>query len=331
MNEALTQTEIDKLLTNVSLSDLPVEESYQRSLSQTEIKFYDFGLPNKFSRYDLQTLQMLHDNFIRLLSSFLSGYLRTNVQLRVNSVEQLSYDDFIRSIPTPVAVTIFSMKPLKGKAIMVLNPQFVFPVIDLLFGGTGIMPKRVRHFTEIELSILRRLINKILENLAAAWSDVFPVTPEIETLETNPLLHQVVQRNEITALLTFDGMIGNTSSGIITLCLPYVLLEPVIAHLASSNRFVESAPQDVEQAKYLHFWLEQSEVELVTVAGEVQIKVNEFLQLQAGDILMLDRRIGQDMDLYVGNKLKFKVQVGTTGQYLGVQIVSMIEEACVDV
>jgi len=326
LDEALTQIEIDKLLTNVSLGDLPSEESFQKSLKQAEIKFYDFGLPNKFSRNDLQTLQMLHDNFIRLLSSFLSGYLRTNVQLRVSSVEQLSYDDFVRSIPTPVAVTIFSMKPLRGKAIMVLNPQFVFPVIDLLFGGPGIMPKHVRHFTEIELSILRHLIDKILENMAITWSDVFPVTPEIETLETNPLLHQVVQRNEITALLTFDGMIGSTSSGIITLCLPYILLEPVVTQLASNNRFIENAGQDAEQVKHLHFWLEHSEVELTTVAGEVQITVNDFLQLQAGDILMLDRRIGQDMDLYIENKLKFKVQVGTLGQYLGVQIASMIEE-----
>jgi flagellar motor switch protein FliM len=323
LKEALSQTEIDQILTGIMTGSQSAREKYQESLSQEDIKFYDFGLPNKFSKGNLQTLQMLHENFSRLISSFLSGYLRTNVQLRVSAVEQLIYDDFIRSIPTPVLITIFSMNPLKGKGIMALSPQFVFPVIDLLFGGPGIMPKRIRHFTDIEISILRRLNTKILDNLAAAWSDVFPVEPEIESMETNPLLHQVAQRNEIMALLTFDGIIGGSGSGVVTICFPHVLLEPVIAQMSASYR---NTVPDEDEARSVSFWLERSDVKLTTVAGEVQITVNDFLQLQAGDILLLDRRIGQDMDLYVENKLKFKVQAGTIGQQLGVQILSMVEE-----
>ncbi|MCL6639657.1 MAG: flagellar motor switch protein FliM, partial [Firmicutes bacterium] len=321
MREVLSQAEVDQVLAAISAGGIQAEGKEQSGVSEGDIRYYDFRLPNKFSKEQLRTLQMLHDNFSRLLSSFLSGYLRTNVHLRVSTVEQLTYDDFVRSIPTPIVITVFSMKPLKGKAIMVLNPQFLFPVIDLLFGGPGLMPKRIRHFTDIELSVIRRLNVKILENLAFAWGDVYSVTPEIESIETNPLLHQIVQPNEIVALLTFDGIIGNSGSGIITICFPYILLEPFISQMATQYRFLDTSLHDTEEAKNITYWVNQTEVELITVAGEANITVQDFLQLQVGDVLMLDKRVGRDLDLYVGEKLKFKVQAGTVGQYLGVQVV----------
>jgi len=327
LKDVLSQAEVDQVLAALSAGSLKAGEKDQKAVSEGKIKFYDFRLPNKFSKEQLRTLQMLHDNFSRILSSFLSGYLRTNVQLRVSTVEQLTYDDFVRSIPTPIVISVFSLKPLKSKAIMVLNPQFLFPVIDLLFGGPGILPKRIRHFTDIELSVIRRLNMKILENLAIAWGDVYQVVPEVESIETNPLLHQIVQPNEIVALLTFDGIIGGSGSGIITICFPYIMLDPVISQLSSQYRYLDNLTYDKEDANILEYWVGRSDVELQTVAGEAQITVNDFLQLQVGDVLTLDKKAGRDMDLYVGEKLKFKVQAGTIGRNLGVQVVSMAEEA----
>lgn len=326
MKEILSQAEIDSLLSALSSGRVKVED-LKETKRETGYKSYDFRRPNKFTKDHLRTLQTIHDNFARRLSSFLSGYLRSAVVIRVASVDQLTFDDFIRSVPSPTLLTVFTLKPLKGAAIMETNPQFVFPLLDLLFGGSGEMPKKVRDLTDIELSVIRKLNVKILENLGETWADIFPVTPEIESLETNPRLHQVVSVNEIVAVLTFTTVIGGTTRGLLNLCLPHLVLMPVLTQLSSHYRYANTAsPSGTEEAKHLEYWLLRAPVELKAVAGNASITISDFLQLQVGDVLPLNRKIEQDFDLYINDHLKFKIQPGTVGYNMAVQVTSLVND-----
>lgn len=329
--DVLSQSEIDALLDALSTGEVDIEE-LKETKKQLEYKLYDFRRPNKFSKDQLRTLQVLHGNFGRLLSSFLTGYLRNNITIEVASVDQLTYDDFIRSIPTPTVLAIFSLDPLQGTAIAQFDPMFIFPVIDLFFGGSGETVRTVRELTDIELSVVRNLSSKILENLALAWKDVLQVKPVIDSIETNPYLQQFFSFNEIVALVTMTTQVGESAKGFVNLCLPFPLLDPLVTQLALHRRFgAQSTAFNDEEKKRLQYWLSFPDIELTVLAGHSQITINDFLQLLEGDVLILDKKHDQDMDLYVGENLKYKVQPGTAGNQLAVQVTALVEEGDKDV
>lgn len=325
MKEILSQGEIDALLSAVATGRVKAEDLREVE-SHVACKPYDFRRPNKFSKEQLRTLQTLHDSYARILSNFLSGYLRSNIVVRVASVDQFTFDDFVRSVPVPTVLSIFSLKPLKGMAVMETNPQFLFPIIDLLFGGPGEIPKKIRELTDIELSVVRKLNERLLEYFQLAWQDVYKVEPEIESIETNPRLHQIISPNEIVAVITLTTVVGDTARGLINICLPHIVLDPMLMHLSSFYRFVHSALQpDGTEGRRLMHWVERAPVDLSVVVGENEITVQDLLQLEVGDVVPLMRRVNQDLDLYVSDRLKFKAQAGMLGRYLAVQVNSLVE------
>ena len=332
MNEVLSQAEIDSLLDALQTGKLKAEDLKEAEVIQPEIKEmaikyrnYDFRRPNKFSEDQLRTLQMLHEGYARLLSSFLSGFLRANIVVRVTSVDQFTFDDFVSSVPSPTLLTVFSLPPLDGLAVLETNPQFLFPIIDLLFGGQGEMSDRVRELTEIELSVMKKLIPKLLDQLVISWKDFYGVTAELQNIETNPRLMQVMNPGEIIALLTFTTVIGGTARGLVNLCLPHMLLESVLSKLSVHYRNARNDVVKEDDLRRLEHWLGLAEISLTVVSGETDITVRDFLQLQEGDVLTLDRRIDEDMDFYLEEKLKYKVQPGTVGRFMAVQVTSLTE------
>jgi flagellar motor switch protein FliM len=322
--EILSQEEIDTLLTALSTGQIKPEEAHTVALVSAHKK-YDFRRPNKFSKDQLRTLHVLHENFARILSGFLSGFLRTNITITVSSVEQFTFDDFSRSLPMPTLITVFTLKPLKGIAVMETNPHFLLPVIDLMFGGPGDMPKKIRELTDIEVSVAKKLNVKLLENLSFAWSDVFAVTPEIEAVETNPRFQQVISPSEVVAVIAFTTVVGTGARGLINLCLPHVVLEPVLAQLSSYYHVRPAGFQEGTAEQELVYWVNQVPVDLAVLVGETEVTVREFLNLQVRDILPLNRGINQDMEVYVGGLLRYKAQAGLVGRHLGVQITSLAD------
>jgi flagellar motor switch protein FliM len=321
--DVLSQNEIDALLNALSSGEVKMED-LKRTSQKVEYKSYDFRRPNKFSKEQLRSLQALHSVLARLLSTFLTGYLRNNISFEVASVDQMTYEDFISSIPSPTVFTIFALEPLNGKAIIQFDPMFLFPMIDLFFGGRGEAPGSLREFTDIELSVARNLAEKFLENLALAWKDIVQVKPVINSVETNPHLHQIFSFNEIVVLITLTSQVGDFSKGYINLCLPFPLMLPVLSQLTYKGYKPEVSEANVEEAKKLQYWLGFPAMEMTVLAGQTQITVNDFLLLQEGDVLLLDRKVDQNMDLYIGDLLKFKVQPGTQGNQLAVQITALV-------
>ncbi|SFQ97165.1 flagellar motor switch protein FliM [Desulfoscipio geothermicus] len=325
MQEILSQGEIDSLLQALNTGSIPVQE-IETTGEMAKVKSYDFRRPNKFSKEHLRTLEMLHQHYARHLSSFLSGYLRTNINIELASVSQIIFDEFIRSIPTPTILTVFDLLPLNGSAIMEANTGFIFPIIDLLFGGNGSTGDLNRELTDIETQVTKKIVARMLEYLVPTWQDIFEIKPEVRSIETNPRLQQLYSPNEVVALLTFTVTLGENDQGMINLCLPYIMLDPVIAKLSVRQQFIRqfSSTQE-DNTKNIAYWLNRCEVDITAVLGDAGITVEDFLQIQQGDVIVLDKNINSDLDVLVGDNLKFGAQVGAVGDNLAIQIVSLIE------
>lgn len=325
MQEILSQSEIDSLIQALSTGDIPVKD-VEDTKTAAKIKNYDFRRPNKFSKEHLRTLEMLHQQFARHISSFLSGYLRSNINIELASVGQIIYDEFIRSLPTPTTLALFDLHPLNGSAILEANTSFIFPIIDLMFGGSGSTGDLNRELTDIEIQVTKRIMGRILELLVPTWQDIYEITPEVRSIETNPRLQQLYSPNEVVALITFSATVGDNDEGMVNLCLPYIMLDPVIAKLSVRSQFIRqfATDKEINQKKILH-WLGMCELDVKVEIGEAEITVEEFLQLQVGDVIVLDNNVNQDLNVYIGEHLKLGAQAGSVGENMAVQIVSLVE------
>ncbi len=325
MQEILSQNEIDSLLEALTSGKIDVEE-IKHTAAPSASKPYDFRRPNKFSKEHLRSLEMLHQNFARLLTSFFSGYLRSAINVEVASAGQMIYEEFMRSIPSPTVLTIFECSPLEGVAIMETNSQVIFPLIDLMFGGPGTATDKARELTDIEMTVVKKLYTRVLEHLAAAWHDLYEIRPVISAIESNPRMQQLYSPNEVVALITFTVSIDEEPRGLMNLCIPFIVLEPVVSKLSVRQQFLrQSGGPKEEEIKWIKHWLGFANLNLEVILGETSITVNDFLQLQKDDVLVLSRRIDQDMELYVEKELKFGVQAGRVNNNLAVQVVSLTE------
>lgn len=325
MQEVLSQSEIDSLLDALTTGKIDVDE-VTNAPDTVEARPYDFRRPNKFSKEHLRSMEMVHQHFARILSSFFSGYLRSAINVEVASVGQMIYEEFMSSIPSPTILKIIDFTTLNGLVIMETNSSVVFPLIDLLFGGPGSSTDKARELTDIEITVVKNLYEKVLENLTVAWQELYEIKPVINSIETNPRMQQLYSPNEVVALVTFSISIDDEQRGLMNLCFPYIVLEPVISKLSVKQQFLRGSlsPRDKE-IELIKYWLGYSELALEVVLGETEITVNDFLVLQRDDVLVLSRRINQDMDLYVEEEQKFGVQAGRVNQNLAVQVVSLNE------
>lgn len=320
--DILSQTEIDSLISALSsgrLEEVKVEEV-------TEIRSYDFRRPSKFSKEQIRTLQVIHDNYARILGNFLSAYLRVPVQFQLTSVSQVTYEEFVFSLPVPTLVTIFSMNQEMGSAMLETSPSFVFPLIDLVFGGEGQPPKQTRELTDIEITVMRNINKKLLDNLRYVWEDIAVLEPRIEAMDTNPQFNQMFASTETVALLTFTTQVRE-NKGLLNLCFPYITLEKIMPRLTAQYWFKQTPRETSEiHEKIVLRQLEKVNVVLSAVLGRVTVTLDDFLQFQEGDIIQLSRQEGDDLDIYVEGELMFKGQPGASGQNIAVQITGLARE-----
>lgn len=331
-SEVLSQNEIDSLLKALSSGEIDTEQlKKEQAAIQKAINKYDFKRPNKYSKDHLRTLFMIHDNYARILSNFLSAYLRTSVQAKIATVDQTTYEDFIVSISTPMLMTMFNIQPTEKAAFLVMNAGFLFPIIDLLFGGPGTIENSDRELTDIEISVMRKLNERLLQNLAYAWESVFNIDPQIVSLETNTQFSQYYSPSETTAVVTLTSEISGNES-LIYICLPYIALEPIISKLSAQTWFANtSAGQGSDFRPRIVQQLKKTYLELTAVLGSTDISVREFLQLREGDVIQLDNVVNDDVELWVGERKKFAVQPGSVGTRMGVYIKSIFKSGSVPV
>lgn len=326
MNEVLSQDEIDQLLTAISSGDVETDDLTQPTESR-KIKIYDFKRPDKFSKEQIRTVSIMHETFARLTTTALSAQLRSLVQVHVASVDQLTYEEFIRSIPNPTTLGVINMDPLKGSAILEVDPAITFSIIDRLFGGKGEGTKVSRDLTDIENSVMEGIIVRILGNMREAWSQVIDLRPRLGQIETNPQFAQIVPPTEMVVLVTLETKVGEVE-GMMNFCIPYLTIEPIISKL-SAQYWYSSVRRGAttENLNILRDRLSTIAVTLIVEIGSMDLTVREVLGMQLGDVVRLQTaNIHDSMALRVGDRKKFWCKPGQIGTKLAVQITDVIEE-----
>lgn len=325
MGDILSQNEIDELLRSLTSGDLKLEE-IQKPKKERNVRVYDFKRPSKFAKDHLRTMQILHENYARIATTFLSGYLRTVVQMDVISVEQLTYYEFSNSLSNPVVMGIVDFAPLKGVIIFQMSPEIAFSMIDRVLGGFGKGIDKIRTFTEIELALIERLLQQLIEYLKEAWENIIILKPRLEKIETNPQFTQIVSPNETVALVTIDMKVGEVE-GLVNICIPHMVIEPIMPRLSTKYWFSTSAKETSEETKeYLQKKIERTRVVLRAILGRSRITVKEFLELQVGDVIKLDRRKNQEIEVMVGEKIKFYGVPGRKEGRVAIKITRVEEE-----
>jgi len=321
--DVLSQSEIDSLISALSTGKF---EDHAITEEASDYRNYDFRRPSKFSKEQMRTLQVVHDNYARILGNFLSAYLRVPVQVQLASVSQVTYEEFVFSLPLPTLVTVFNMNPEMGNAMLETNSSFVFPLIDIVFGGEGRFPKNVRELTEIEITVMRQINTKLLQNLRYVWEDIAGLTPVVENMDTNPQFNQMFASTETVALLTFSTQIRD-NQGLINLCFPYITLEKIMPKLTAQFWFKQPNKGGFQfNDSIILKQLEKVSVDLSVILGRSTITLQDFLQFQEGDIIQLSRQEGEDLEIFVEGQLLFKGQPGAHGQNLALQITKWADE-----
>lgn len=325
MVDVLSQNEIDALLAALSSGEMDAEE-LKKEETQKKIRVYDFKRAVRFSKDHIRSLTRIHENFARYLTTYFSAQLRTFVHINVVSVDQLPYDEFIRSVPKMTILNVFEAEPLEGRMVLEVHPNVAFAMLDRLLGGQGSSPSKVNALTEIETVIMERIFSRTFDSLQEAWKTVYDIQPKMEALETNPQFLQLVSPNETIALISLSTKIGDTS-GMINLCIPHVVLEPIMPRLSVHHWFVSQKKSGApEEVSALEGRVSKAKLPVIAELGQSQLSVREFINLAVGDVISLDKSIEEDLQIKVGNKLKFIGNPGTLKGRLAVQISEIFQE-----
>lgn len=324
MGEVLSQNEIDSLLNALNSGELDADE--MKVSSEKQVKSYDFARPAKFSKEHLRTLEIIFEHYGRLLSTDLPVYLRKNIQVEVINSEALTYSEFSNALSNPILLGIVSMQPLMGNIIVELSTNLGYTIIDRMLGGKGNTLERSREFSEIEMSIIEKIMTRSVELLRDPWQSVLEIHPRLERIETNSQFAQIISPSEMIAIITLNMKIGAVE-GLMNICLPYLTLEDVMDKLNTKYWF--STMQSKDENTYeeaIEALISKAQMPVKAVLGTSKITVNDFINLQRGDIIRLDTKVDQELDIYVGNIKKFTALPGASGDAYAVRVTSIIRE-----
>lgn len=323
MSEVLSQSEIDNLLAALSTGELDVEQIQEKD--EKVVKDYDFKRPAKFSKEHLRTLEIIFEHYGRLLSTNLPVYLRKNTQVSVVSSETVTFSEFTNALGNPSILGIVNFAPLTGNIIIELSPNLGFAMIDRMLGGSGEPLDKSRDFSEIELTIIERMMIVCMQLMREPWKNVIDINPMMERIETNPQFAQVISPSDMIAIVTLNVKIGETD-GLMNICLPYFTLESIMDKLNTKYWFSTMQEINENYDEYLEILIGKAAVPLKAVLGRSVVSVNDFLGLQVGDIIRLDSKIDSELDVYVGNLKKFTALPGSSKDKYAVRVTSVVRE-----
>ena len=322
--DVLSQSEIDALLSAISTGEMTADD-IKKEDEEKRVKVYDFKRALRFSKDQIRSLTRVHENFARLITTFFSAQLRTYVQITVASVDQIPFEEFVRSIPNMTLINVFEVPPLAGNILMEISPNIAYSMLDRMMGGTCESHSNVDNLTEIETKIMTNLFERSFDNLREAWESIAEIDPMLVELEVNPQFLQMISPNETVVVISLNTVIGETS-GMINICIPHVVLEPIV-HNLSARYWMQSNTKEMspEQIKALETNVRRSELPVSVELGTADITIQDFLMMQYGDVLQLDKQIDSPLVLKVGNLPKFTVQPGKVNKKLAVQIIEPLK------
>jgi flagellar motor switch protein FliM len=311
MADILSQEEIDALLEVVEEEDIAPDELDKASdiLDNRQITLYDFKRPNRVSKEQLRSIRAIHDKMARSLASDISSLMRSIVEIQLHSVDQMTYGEFLMSLPSPTSFNVFSLKPLDGKGVIELNPSIVFPMIDRLLGGNGAPFETTREFTDIELNLLDQILKVVTQNMKEVWSPIMDMYPIIEAKESSPNVVQIVAQNEIVIMVIMEIIIGQTS-GMMNICYPVITIESLLPRLANRDLMLNETSGRKSRNKELRALLRGAKIELEAVLGYAELNMQQVLDLEVGDIIKLNRPADDTVIVKVDGREKFIADFG---------------------
>lgn len=328
MKQVLSQQEIDSLLDALSTGEID-PETIKEEEEKDKVKSYDFRRPIKLSKEYINTLQMIFENFSKIAGNKISTLVHANVDVSMGAVEQISYDEFTRSTPNPTMMSIFNSLPMGGTQVLEINPQFCTQVIELMCGGSESTYYKSygksQEFTDIEVGILEEVMVGLLESYEVAWSEIIEIKTKQEYLETNPQLLQNLSPNEPVILISFTVEVFKSKS-FMNICIPYVSLENITDKLSIKNWFDFEKDYDEKSQEILTQRMMDSNVELEVVLGKTILNVDDFLELNTGDVLQLDTKSCDPLKMFIEGKLHYLVKPGRLKDNLAIEVLQYIEE-----
>ncbi len=304
--------------------------TYEEAFDDAEhksYKLYNFRRPDKFSKDNLRALRDIHREFSKAISLILSGYLRMRVEIEIVSVDQLTYEEFVRSMPSPISVGVFEFEPLSGQILLGISFEVLTCIVNRMLGGVGTVEQNSKELTDIEKALVKKIINIIIQSLEDAWNTIIPVTGKFISLDDNYQSIQVATAGEIVALLTFEVQVAGKHFGLFSLCFPYPVLETVLGHLSTQHIFqTKGLVASNEERLKMISKLNSSNVDLRVQFGSCNITLDDFLQLTEGDIIKLDNKVQDDLIVKVNGEKKFFARPGTIKDNICVKITDVYDE-----
>ena len=316
MDRVLSQEEIDKVFQN--RRDTQDDDAARRALP------YDFRRPDRIAKDQLRAIHLLHENFSRSLASSLSAYLRAYVAVNLVSVEQLSFIEFSQCLPSPTCLVSLDMKPFEGSAVLELNPTLVFPIIEMLLGGSARSPLKVaREITEIEQSVMDGIFRIVLQDLKTAWHSVTPLEFAITSRETEPQLLRILAPNEAVVSVGIEVRIGE-NSGMMNIGVPSIVIKMLRHKFDKQWSLRKGESTEDEQARILHL-VRPAQLHLDGRLEGPTLRVSDLMDLQEDDVLAFDYPMGRCVDLLINGKLKFRGRVVAAGAKRAFQIEEQVK------
>jgi flagellar motor switch protein FliM len=317
--DVLDQSEVDALLAAVDTGQVATADAPPQvfgggkngTTSTVDVQTYDFKRPERVSKDQMRALEALHEGFGRNFGAALSGYLRTIIEVSVAHIEQLTYSEFIHSLPNPTCFNLLKAEQLDGQLCLEISPLIIYPIIDRLLGGSSsdlFIPQRP--LTQIEQRLVQRITDRATHHLSEAWSNLTPLTFSVNDFESNPQLVQIVPPNETVVVVGFELKLGNRA-GTMSLCIPYNVIEPIMGLLAAQNWFsYQRKGNQEDHLLKLTKNVQNAPVEVRVFLAQTTMTMNELLSLQVGDVITTDKPATKDVLIQVEEKNKFLAQIG---------------------
>ena len=329
MGEVLSQAEVESLLSSMESSAaaaprrtaLAATTGTAAAKPREKVSPYDFKRPERVGKEQMRALQTLHEGFSRNFGAALSALLRTIVEVKLTSVDQLTYSEFVFSLENPTCFNLLRAAPLEGNLILDINPSILYPIIDrLLGGGRDAAAHHRRPLTDIELRLVSRITSRFLQEMKKAWENVVDLDLSVERVESNPQLVQIVPPNEVVVLISFEVTLGELR-GMVNLCIPFNSLERVGGQLSNNSWVAYGRRQPSEQSiKQISRALQGSQVELIVHLAETKISTGDLIGLRVGDIITTDKDVHSPLSVSIEGVPKFRAKPGAFKGQKAVQV-----------
>jgi flagellar motor switch protein FliM len=318
MPDILDQSEVDALLAAVDSGTIEEDKREarvfsrgRRDIQSVEVREYDFKRPERVSKDQMRALQTLHEAFARNFGASLSGFLRTIVEVKVATCEQMTFSEFISGLPNPTSFNLIQADQLEGQMCLEISPLIIYPIIDRLLGGTSqdlFIPQRP--MTLIETRLISNVTNRGLAALSEAWGSLRPMGFTITATESNPQLVQIVPPNEVVIVVGFELKMSNRA-GTMNLCIPYNVIEPVIDELSAQSWFSAAKNQKSKSLEeQIGRGLHRAPLLVTGMLAQTTITLRDLVEMSVGDMIATDKPAGQTVVLCVEGERKFLAQIG---------------------